>query len=306
VTKGENLRTIYIFLFLQIAFFFLQVQDAQRAITSFAMIPAAVVQGEVWRMLTYSVFVPPAFGSAAIGLLFTLIILHVIGNSLEEEYGSFHFIALFLISTLVTAVVALVTAPLAIWGAYFVFYTLIIIFGTRHPEQVFYLLFFIPVKAKWIAWFAIALLGLHVMGDMRSGLPVALGTAASWLYFRFGLEGNLRLRAPRGFTPSAPAGGDAGDESRLAQNHREQFQTTKRMALEGTPEERAGHLEELESRIVPGVNICPPVDFKPEAEDAYCIRCEGFSECSARYLRSQMDSETEEEEDSPLRAARRS
>jgi RNA polymerase sigma-70 factor (ECF subfamily) len=33
-----------------------------------------------------------------------------------------------------------------------------------------------------------------------------------------------------------------------------------------------------------GVNICPPVDYKPEHNDGYCIRCDGFAECSVRYL----------------------
>jgi hypothetical protein len=32
------------------------------------------------------------------------------------------------------------------------------------------------------------------------------------------------------------------------------------------------------------VNICPPADYKPENNDGYCIRCDGFSECSARFL----------------------
>lgn len=36
---------------------------------------------------------------------------------------------------------------------------------------------------------------------------------------------------------------------------------------------------------VPGVNICPPSDSRPQAADGYCIRCEGFAQCSARYLR---------------------
>src|ERR1051326_3563106 len=40
-----------------------------------------------------------------------------------------------------------------------------------------------------------------------------------------------------------------------------------------------------EREIVQGVNICPPADYKPEHHDGYCIRCEGFAECSARYLR---------------------
>jgi len=33
------------------------------------------------------------------------------------------------------------------------------------------------------------------------------------------------------------------------------------------------------------VNICPPVDYKPEDSDRYCVRCEGFAECTARHLR---------------------
>ena len=40
-----------------------------------------------------------------------------------------------------------------------------------------------------------------------------------------------------------------------------------------------------ERDIVRGVNICPPVDYKPEHSDRYCVRCEGFAECTARHLR---------------------
>jgi len=41
---------------------------------------------------------------------------------------------------------------------------------------------------------------------------------------------------------------------------------------------------QFERDIVRGVNICPPVDYKPEGQDGYCIRCDGFSECAVRYL----------------------
>jgi hypothetical protein len=40
-----------------------------------------------------------------------------------------------------------------------------------------------------------------------------------------------------------------------------------------------------EREIVRGVNICPPVDYKPEHSDRYCVRCEGFAECTARHMR---------------------
>ena len=41
----------------------------------------------------------------------------------------------------------------------------------------------------------------------------------------------------------------------------------------------------LRTEIVRGVNICPPVDYKPEHSDRYCVRCEGFAECTARNMR---------------------
>jgi hypothetical protein len=44
-------------------------------------------------------------------------------------------------------------------------------------------------------------------------------------------------------------------------------------------------IAECERDTVPGVNVCPPADYKPENADGYCIRCDGFAECSARHLR---------------------
>jgi len=47
-------------------------------------------------------------------------------------------------------------------------------------------------------------------------------------------------------------------------------------------------IAQCERDTVPGVNVCPPADYKPDHTDGYCIRCEGFAECSARYLRSRV------------------
>jgi len=72
-------------------------------------------------------------------------------------------------------------------------------------------------------------------------------------------------------------------DEKLADANLAGFQETKSVAA-GTTAERQGRIDVLTKAIVPGVNICPPADFKPEAEDRYCIRCEGFNECSARWL----------------------
>jgi ferredoxin-like protein FixX len=59
----------------------------------------------------------------------------------------------------------------------------------------------------------------------------------------------------------------------------------KRLLADGTPEERQTLAESISQEVKPGVNICPPADYKPLNEDRYCVRCEGFAECSVRYLK---------------------
>jgi hypothetical protein len=54
-------------------------------------------------------------------------------------------------------------------------------------------------------------------------------------------------------------------------------------------------IEVSEREMVRGVNICAPIDYKPEHSDRYCIRCEGFAECTARHLRLNRPAATEPE-----------
>ena len=50
--KGENLRSVFILLFLNIAFFFLEHQDAEKYARLFQFDADAVMSGEVWRLFT--------------------------------------------------------------------------------------------------------------------------------------------------------------------------------------------------------------------------------------------------------------
>ena len=51
--RGENLHTIYIFLFLNIAFFFLEYQDPGKFSRLFSFDRASFLSGQFWRVLTY-------------------------------------------------------------------------------------------------------------------------------------------------------------------------------------------------------------------------------------------------------------
>ena len=60
---------------------------------------ALILQGEVWRVLTF-VFLPP--DSSLLFILFALYFYWMIGNSLENEWGSFRFMVYYLCGVLGT------------------------------------------------------------------------------------------------------------------------------------------------------------------------------------------------------------
>jgi membrane associated rhomboid family serine protease len=285
----ENLHIIYVLLFLEAAFFLLQVQDMERYKAMFAFTSEGFFSGEVWRVVTYQFIHEGALNRPSFfGFFFAMLILYIMGNALEEMWGTTDFIAFWLLSVVGSVLVAIVLGVPAIIGSFFM-YSLLFAYAATFPEMTFYLFFVLPVKVKWLAWIALAWIALRVFGGSGPMMAAAGGAAASFAYFwiRHGkATGNIRLprpaRQPLGPTERPPL--TAADESKAASN----------LALfdeiEGTLERRdAEQSETLAARIsediVPGVNICPPADYKPRAEDRYCIQCEGFAECSARFIR---------------------
>src|ERR1041384_7853461 len=107
--RGENLHTIYIFLFLNVAFFFLEYQDQAKFARLFSFDRTSFLSGQFWRILTYQ-FAQAGSGWAFIPIyvvfFFTLVVTYMFGAALEEEWGSLNFIAFFLVSTIATAIIA--------------------------------------------------------------------------------------------------------------------------------------------------------------------------------------------------------
>ena len=86
------------------------------------------------------------------------------------------------------------------------------------------------------------------------------------------------------------AAGQAEASLRLEERNRSYFtraQTVRGGSADGAPSaEREQLVRELEAEVVGGVEICQPVDYKGD-RDPVCIRCEGFAECTIRYVRGQ-------------------
>ena len=87
--KGENLHAIYVLLFLNIAFFLLEHQDAKRFAALFSFTRAGIIRGELWRLFTYQ-FTQAGQGwfffPRPLVLFFNLLLLYLMGNALEEEW----------------------------------------------------------------------------------------------------------------------------------------------------------------------------------------------------------------------------
>lgn len=282
-SRGENLRSIYILLFLNIALFVLQHQDPQRFAALFQFDWHLVAAGEIWRLFTYQfvqagsvvlIPIPPA-----VTLFLNLILLTLMGMTVEEEWGTFQFLTFYLISTLATATAA-AYFDVPLLGAFFINFTLLFVYATLYRDQTFYLLV-IPVRVTWLAWFALATLIAGVFFGSRANAAALVGAVAGYGYF---LSQHVRplpalpRKGPKNEQPEeSPVTVDTRNLTRIA--------AVKRALATESDADIDRLIAASEREIVAGVNICPPVDYKPEAPDRYCVRCEGFAECTARYLR---------------------
>lgn len=285
---GENLHAIFVFLFLTVAFFFLEHQDEGRFAALFSFDAESVSAGQWWRVITYQftqagegwAFIPkPVF------LFFSLLILYYMGAALEEEWGTFHFIAFFLASTLTSAALAWwLGVPLL--GSFFVRYTLLFAYASVFPDQTFYLFAIVPIRVRWLAYATGAVLVYSVVAGGPTNIAVLGGALAGYLYYAIGRTPAAPARRieKAAAEPKPPEGSDL-----TAVRNSARFAAIRKALGSGDAGELDKLLAACEREIVKGVNICPPADYKPEGTDRYCVRCEGFAECSARYIKARRD-----------------
>jgi membrane associated rhomboid family serine protease len=279
--KVENLRSVYILLFLNVAFFFLEHQDAARYASLFSFDRDAVFGGELWRLFTWQ-FTQAGQGwfafPKAVVLFFTLLLLYIMGTAIEEEWGTFRFLSLFVISTIASsAAAAFLGIPLL--GSYFVNFTLLFVYAAMFPNQTFYMFAAVPVRIRWIAWVAAVVLVAGVFAGGAANTAALVGSVAGYIYF-VALRIAVVKPAP---AKAAAAQKESVVESPAIRNAARYVAIRKAVAARSATDiDRL--TGQFERDIVRGVNICPPVDYKPDNSDGYCIRCEGFSECAVRYL----------------------
>jgi membrane associated rhomboid family serine protease len=283
-SRRENLRSVFILLFLNVAFFLLEHQDPEKYASLFRFEWGAVLQGEVWRVVTWQFTQAGEGWLEAISLFVTLLLLYMMGSAIEEEWGTRHFVSLFAISTLTSAgVAAWVGSPLL--GTYFVYYTLLYVYAAAFPQQTLYLFGVIPVRFRLIALISFVALLYGVFAGGAANIAALAGSATAFVYFLMLRVRIVIVRASQ-VPPVPPAPVPRVDT--IAMHNAARFAAMKHVIASGSAAEVERLIAHCDRDTVPNVNICPPADFKPDATDGYCVRCEGFAECSARHLRGRL------------------
>ena len=125
------------------------------------LVPAAVWQGQVWRLVTWVFFVP---GLSPISLLFLAMMLLVFGRDLCDAWGSRRFTAVYVgiaaVSGLVTCLIALAARGLMLanyMDAWPVIDALVVAWALMFPTRQILFSFVIPVSGNALIWITVAL-----------------------------------------------------------------------------------------------------------------------------------------------------
>jgi membrane associated rhomboid family serine protease len=286
-SRGENLRSTYILLFLNVTFFMLQYQDGPKFARLFGFDRNAVVAGEIWRLFTYQFAQAGHVGLFTIPpvltLFLNLVLLSLMGFAVEEQWGTGNFLRFYLMSTLTTALVAAwFNTPLM--GSFFINFTLLFVYAALNRDQTFYLSTILPIRVTFLAWVALAALLTGVFFGSKANLAALAGAVIGFGYY---VSQRVRVLAvaSRDFGPVPPKLESEDAAVIAATRNITRVAAVKRALATGSDSDINRLIDLAEREIVNGVNICEPVDFKPEHSDRYCIRCEGFAECTARHLR---------------------
>jgi len=150
-----------------------------------ALYPGAILQGQIWRLVTF-VFVPASSGWLTLIFLY---FYYFIGSTMEREWGQAKFNLYFFSGMLFTVIYAFLVHFLGggnlnpYYVAEFIYLSMFFSFATYYPDVQVLLFFIIPIKIKWLAWVDAAyfLVNIFMIPFPNSLLPVV--AALNYLLF---------------------------------------------------------------------------------------------------------------------------
>lgn len=165
--------------------------------------PAAILHGQIWRIITF-VALPPSSNLVICAIL--LFVYYMLGRQMEAIMGAFRF-NVFIFQGLILHVLCSILVYVCTGGSLiigtdteFLVLSMFFLYALMFPDAQFMLYFAIPVKGKWLAWidgfyFAYAILSPFLPFGGSGGWSMALGAFASLLNLCLFFSGSRNMAA---------------------------------------------------------------------------------------------------------------
>lgn len=172
--------------------------------------PAKIMQGQIYRLLTW-VIMPP--GGASLLIIITLMFYYSVGRSLENTWGDFRY-TLYILSGILFTDIGVVGTYLVMrlagqgqaaaffaeysgTSTYYLCMSMFLAYAFMFPDMQVLLYFIIPIKVKWLGYLDIAYLILSVlsygmMGDY-AGMVTVIMSVLNFILFYFLMKGRTRV-----------------------------------------------------------------------------------------------------------------
>ena len=249
-----------------------------------ALIPG-LVSSRPWTLVTYQFI----HGSSMFWFFISMLILWIMAKPLEDSWGSPRFLIFWMVATFGASVTAtLIGRPL--FGDLGFNSCLLFTFATLFPEVEFRLFFIIPVKVKYLAIVAAAILVYSSLSmGVIDGLANIVGTSAGYLFFL--ITRRLPSRRKISFELSKrkaqiavrAENAQAEDRNRAWDPLVRAAEARSRKGGVVAPEDEP-LLAELDAAKDSTITVCAPSEFG-FVDDPVCRGCNGFAECAARRIR---------------------
>ena len=162
------------------AFLYLFAYSGKLDIGRALLIPARVLAGEWWRLLTF-LFIPPS--ASLFFIFFALYVFYLMGGALEGHWGVFRYNVFLLTGYIATVAVSFLT-PYQSANNIFIGGSVFLAFAALYPDFQFYIFFILPVKVKWLALLAWVGYGISfISGDWSTRLLIVASIGNFFLFF---------------------------------------------------------------------------------------------------------------------------
>ena len=140
--------------------------------------PHLILQGELWRLVTW-IFIPPS--ASLVWIFFILYFYYMVGIGLEHEWGSFRFNVYYLTGMAATVLAAFIVGEGS--TAVYLNLSLFLAFASVYPDFEILLFFILPVKVKYLAWVNWAFIAFTVLTAPLAGKAAAIVSVANYFLF---------------------------------------------------------------------------------------------------------------------------